>query len=109
MHLKSEPIDEHCHCVNAQQQSFEYLDDIERSGISKSTEALSASTKEILIQEKPEDIWNIVNKGYRIPDPKKKWAKKVVKNMSVGTVNTLYIPTECSKELKDTSTMLFKR
>ena len=79
MNLKSEPIDDHCHCVNAQQQSFEYLDDIEHSEISKSTEALSASTKEILIQEKPEDIWNIVNKGYRIPDPKKKWAKKVVK------------------------------
>ena len=38
MNLKSEPIDDHCHCVNAQQQSFEYLDDIERSGISKSTE-----------------------------------------------------------------------
>jgi len=79
MNLKSEPIDNHCHCVNAQQQSFEYLDDIERSEISKSTEELSASTKEILIQEKPEDIWNIVNKGYRIPDPKKKWAEKVVK------------------------------
>ena len=82
INLKSEPIDDHCHCVNAQQQSFEYLDDIERSGISKSTDALSASTKEILIQEKPEDIWNIVNKGYRIPDPKKKWAKKVVKKVS---------------------------
>ena len=79
INLKSEPIDDHCHCVNAQQQSFEYLDDIEQSEISKSTEAVPASTKEILIQEKPEDIWNIVNKGYRIPDPKKKWAKKVVK------------------------------
>ena len=69
--LKSESIDDHCHCVNAQQQSFEYLDDIEHREISKSTEAAPASTKEILIQEKPEDIWNIVNKGYRLPDPQK--------------------------------------
>ena len=37
------------------------------------------SPREILIQEKPENIWKVVNKGYGIPDPKKKWAKKVVK------------------------------
>jgi len=79
INLKSESNDDHCHCVNAQQQSFEYIDNIEHDGISKSTEEISLSTKEILIQKKPENIWNIVNKGYRIPDPKKKWAKKVVK------------------------------
>ena len=79
INLKSESNDDHCHCVNAQQQSFEYVDNIEHNGISKSTEEISLSTKEILIQKKPENIWNIVNKGYRIPDPKKKWAKKVVK------------------------------
>ena len=79
INLKSESNDDHCHCVNAQQQSFEYIDNIEHDGISKSTEEISLSTKEILIQKKPENIWNIVNKGYQIPDPKKKWAKKVVK------------------------------
>tara|TARA_B110000008_G_scaffold60452_1_gene60016 strand:+ start:829 stop:2178 length:1350 start_codon:yes stop_codon:yes gene_type:complete len=79
INLKSESNDDHCHCVNAQQQSFEYVDNIEHNGISKSTEEISLSTKEILIQKKPENIWNIVNKGYQIPDPKKKWAKKVVK------------------------------
>ena len=45
INLKSEPIDDHCHCVNAQQQSFEYLDDIEQSEISKSTEAVSHPLK----------------------------------------------------------------
>ena len=79
INLKSESNDDHCHCINAQQQSFEYVDDIDHSMISKSTEDISISTKEILIQKKPENIWIIVNKGYRIPDPKKKWAKKVVK------------------------------
>ena len=78
INLKSESIDDHCHCVNAQQQSFEYLDDIDKSENSKITQPVFAPTKEILIQERPENIWNIVNKGYRIPDPKKKWAKKVV-------------------------------
>ena len=38
INLKSEPIDDHCHCVNAQQQSFEYLDDTEQGENSKSTE-----------------------------------------------------------------------
>ena len=29
INLKSESNDDHCHCVNAQQQSFEYIDNIE--------------------------------------------------------------------------------
>jgi membrane-bound lytic murein transglycosylase D len=77
INLKAESNVDHCHCINAQQQSFEYVD--ENTEISQITEETSLSTREVLIQEKPEDIWNIVNKGYRIPDPKKKWAKKVVK------------------------------
>ena len=77
INLKAESNVDHCHCINAQQQSFEYVD--ENTEISQSTEETSLSFGEVLIQEKPEDIWNIVNKGYRIPDPKKKWAKKVVK------------------------------
>ena len=48
INLKSESNDDHCHCVNAQQQSFEYIDNIEHDGISKSTEEISLSTKEIL-------------------------------------------------------------
>ena len=77
INLKAESNVDHCHCINAQQQSFEYVDG--NTEISQSTEETSLTTREVLIQEKPEDIWNIVNKGYRIPDPKKKWAKKVVK------------------------------
>ena len=77
INLKAESNVDHCHCINAQQQSFEYVD--ENTETSQSTEETSLSFGEVLIQEKPEDIWNIVNKGYRIPDPKKKWAKKVVK------------------------------
>ena len=77
INLKAESNVDHCHCINAQQQSFEYVDG--NTEISQITEEASLSTREVLIQEKPEDIWHIVNKGYRIPDPKKKWAKKVVK------------------------------
>jgi len=77
INLKAESNDGHCHCINAQQQSFEYLD--ENTEVSQRTDEISLSSREVLIQEKPENIWNIVNKGYRIPDPKKKWAKKVVK------------------------------
>ncbi len=77
INLKAESNVDHCHCINAQQQSFEYVDG--NTEISQITEEASLSTREVLIQEKPEDIWNIVNKGYRIPDSKKKWAKKVVK------------------------------
>jgi membrane-bound lytic murein transglycosylase D len=77
INLKAESNVDHCHCINAQQQSFEYVDG--NTETSQSTEEASLSFEEVLIQEKPEDIWNIVNKGYRIPDPKKKWAKKVVK------------------------------
>jgi len=77
INLKAESNVDHCHCINAQQQSFEYVDG--STEIQQSTEEASLYNREVLIQEKPEDIWNIVNKGYRIPDPKKKWAKKVVK------------------------------
>ena len=77
INLKAESNVDHCHCINAQQQSFEYVDG--STEISQSTEEAYLSFGEVLIQEEPEDIWNIVNKGYRIPDPKKKWAKKVVK------------------------------
>jgi len=77
INLKAESNVDHCHCINAQQQSFEYVDG--NTETSQSTEEASLSFGEVLIQEKPEDIWNIINKGYRIPDPKKKWAKKVVK------------------------------
>ena len=77
INLKAESNVDHCHCINAQQQSFEYVDG--NTETSQSTEESSLSFGEVLIQEKPEDIWNTVNKGYRIPNPKKKWAKKVVK------------------------------
>lgn len=77
VNIKAESNVDHCHCINAQQQSFEYVDG--STEVSQSTEEAYLSFGEVLIQEEPEDIWNIVNKGYRIPDPKKKWAKKVVK------------------------------
>ena len=79
INLKAEISDDHCHCVNAQQQIFEYVDEVEDSEITQSTSEARTSPREILIQEKPENIWKVVNKGYGIPDPKKKWAKKVVK------------------------------
>ncbi len=79
INLKAEISDDHCHCVNAQQQIFEYVDEVEGSEITQSTGEARTSPREILIQEKPENIWKVVNKGYGIPDPKKKWAKKVVK------------------------------
>lgn len=79
INLKAETSDDHCHCVNAQQQIFEYVDEVEGNQITQSTGKARTSPREILIQEKPENIWKIVNKGYGIPDPKKKWAKKVVK------------------------------
>ena len=79
INLKAETSDDHCHCVNAQQQIFEYVDEVEDSEITQSTSKARTSPREILIQEKPENIWKVVNKGYGIPDPKKKWAKKVVK------------------------------
>ena len=79
INLKAETSDDHCHCVNAQQQIFEYVDEVEGSEITQSTSEARTSPREILIQEKPENIWKEVNKGYGIPDPKKKWAKKVVK------------------------------
>ena len=79
INLKAETSDDHCHCVNAQQQIFEYVDEAEGSEITQSTSEARTSPREILIQEKPENIWKVVNKGYGIPDPKKKWAKKVVK------------------------------
>lgn len=79
INLKAETSDDHCHCVNAQQQIFEYVDEAEGSEITQSTSEARTSPREILIQEKPENIWKEVNKGYGIPDPKKKWAKKVVK------------------------------
>ena len=79
INLKAETSDDHCHCVNAQQQIFEYVDEVEDSEITQSTSEARTSPREILIQEKPENIWKVVNKGYGIPDPKKKWAKKVVK------------------------------
>ena len=79
INLKAETSDDHCHCVNAQQQIFEYVDEVEGSEITQSTGKARTSPREILIQEKPENIWKVVNKGYGIPDPKKKWAKKVVK------------------------------
>ena len=79
INLKAETSDDHCHCVNAQQQIFEYVDEVKGSEITQSTREARTSPREILIQEKPENIWKVVNKGYGIPDPKKKWAKKVVK------------------------------
>lgn len=79
INLKAETSDDHCHCVNAQQQIFEYVDEVEDSEITQITSETRTSPREILIQEKPENIWKVVNKGYGIPDPKKKWAKKVVK------------------------------
>jgi len=79
INLKAEISDDHCHCVNAQQQIFEYVDEAEGNEITQSTGKARTSPREILIQEKPENIWKEVNKGYGIPDPKKKWAKKVVK------------------------------
>ena len=79
INLKAETSDDHCHCVNAQQQIFEYVDEVEGNEITQSTSEARTSPREILIQEKPENIWKVVNKGYGIPDPKKKWAKKVVK------------------------------
>ena len=79
INLKAETSDDHCHCVNAQQQIFEYVDEVEGNEITQSTSKARTSPREILIQEKPENIWKVVNKGYGIPDPKKKWAKKVVK------------------------------
>ena len=79
INLKAETSDDHCHCVNAQQQIFEYVDEVEDSEITHSTSEARTSPREILIQGKPENIWKVVNKGYGIPDPKKKWAKKVVK------------------------------
>ena len=79
INLKAEISDDHCHCVNAQQQIFEYVDEVEGNEITQSTGKARTSPREILIQEKPENIWKVVNKGYGIPDPKKKWAKKVVK------------------------------
>ena len=79
INLKAETSDDHCHCVNAQQQIFEYVDEVEGNEITQSTGKARTSPREILIQEKPENIWKEVNKGYGIPDPKKKWAKKVVK------------------------------
>ena len=79
INLKAETSDDHCHCVNAQQQIFEYVDEAEGNEITQSTGKARTSPREILIQEKPENIWKVVNKGYGIPDPKKKWAKKVVK------------------------------
>ena len=79
INLKAEISDDHCHCVNAQQQIFEYVDEVEGNEITQSTRKARTSPREILIQEKPENIWKVVNKGYGIPDPKKKWAKKVVK------------------------------
>jgi len=79
INLKAETSDDHCHCVNAQQQIFEYVDEVEGNEITQSTRKARTSPREILIQEKPENIWKVVNKGYGIPDPKKKWAKKVVK------------------------------
>ena len=79
INLKAETSDDHCHCVNAQQQIFEYVDEVKGSEITQSTSEARTSPREILIQEKPENIWKEVNKGYGIPDPKKKWAKKVVK------------------------------
>ena len=79
INLKAEISDDHCHCVNAQQQIFEYVDEVKGSEITQSTREAKTSPREILIQEKPENIWKVVNKGYGIPDPKKKWAKKVVK------------------------------
>ena len=79
INLKAETSNDHCHCVNAQQQIFEYVDEVEDSEITQSTSEARTSPREILIQEKPENIWKVVNKGYGIPDPKKKWAKKVVK------------------------------
>ena len=79
INLKAEISDDHCHCVNAQQQIFEYVDEAEGSEITQSTSEARTSPREILVQEKPENIWKEVNKGYGIPDPKKKWAKKVVK------------------------------
>ena len=79
INLKAETSDDHCHCVNAQQQIFEYVDEVEGKEITQSTGKARLSPREILIQEKPENIWKVVNKGYGIPDPKKKWAKKVVK------------------------------
>jgi len=77
--LKAESNEDHCHCVNAQQQTFEYVDDISGNKMSHSNDKNTNSQREILILERPENIWNIVNEGYGIPDPKKKWAKKVVK------------------------------
>ena len=79
INLKAETSDDHCHCVNAQQQIFEYVDEVKGSEITQITSEARTSPREILIQEKPENIWKVVNKGYGIPDPKKKWAKKVVK------------------------------
>ena len=79
INLKAETSDDHCHCVNAQQQIFEYVDEVKGSEITQRTSEAKTSPREILIQEKPENIWKVVNKGYGIPDPKKKWAKKVVK------------------------------
>jgi len=79
INLKAETSNDHCHCVNAQQQIFEYVDEVEGNEITQSTSKARTSPREILIQEKPENIWKVVNKGYGIPDPKKKWAKKVVK------------------------------
>ena len=77
--LKAESNQNHCHCVNAQQQTFEYVDNFPNNQMSHTNDKNTYSQRELLILERPENIWNIVNKGYGIPDPKKKWAKKVVK------------------------------
>ena len=37
INLKAETSDDHCHCVNAQQQIFEYVDEVKGSEITQST------------------------------------------------------------------------
>ena len=48
VNLKAESNEDHCHCVNAQQQTFEYLDDISSNEMSHSNDKNTNSQKEII-------------------------------------------------------------
>ena len=51
INLKAETSDDHCHCVNAQQQIFEYVDEAEDNEITQSTGKARTSPREILIKK----------------------------------------------------------
>ena len=76
LNLKAESNEDHCHCVNAQQQTLEYVDDISSNEMSHNNGKILILKEKFSFLKDQKISGILLMKATEFPDPKKKWAKK---------------------------------